>query len=249
MRREQLALQLYTVRRLAANDLPGTLRAVAAAGYRSVEVAGIREAMLTEVPRQLGATGLRAIAAHVALERFRADADGVVEWLRALECPRVVVPSLPDAERTTIDGVRRLAAELSELARSLGERGLTVGYHNHASEFAALDGATTWQVLLDELAPEVELEIDVFWASVGGRDPATTISEAGSRVRLLHLKDRAAGEGPRDAPAGEGTLDFRAIVQAARVAGVEWYIVEQDEPGDALRDISSAYRYLATLAD
>ncbi len=41
MQTDQIALQLYTVRRLAADDLPGTLAAVAAAGYRSVEVAGL----------------------------------------------------------------------------------------------------------------------------------------------------------------------------------------------------------------
>ena len=37
MQTDQIALQLYTVRRLAADDLPGTLAAVAAAGYRSVD--------------------------------------------------------------------------------------------------------------------------------------------------------------------------------------------------------------------
>ena len=50
------------------------------------------------------------------------------------------------------------------------------------------------------------------------------------RVRLLHMKDRAPGPEPHDAPAGEGNLDFPAIVDAGRAAGVDWYIVEQDEP-------------------
>ena len=76
----------------------------------------------------------------------------------------------------------------------------------------------------------------------------TEIRATADRVRLLHMKDRAAGPEPRDAPAGEGILRFPAIVEAARAAGVEWYIVEQDEPGDALVDISRAYRYLHGLA-
>ena len=62
------------------------------------------------------------------------------------------------------------------------------------------------------------------------------------------MKDRAAGPEPRDAPAGEGTLPFPDIVEAARAAGVEWYIVEQDEPREPLADIARALRYLESLA-
>jgi sugar phosphate isomerase/epimerase len=62
------------------------------------------------------------------------------------------------------------------------------------------------------------------------------------------MKDRAPGSEPHDAPAGEGTLPFPEIVGAGRVAGVEWYIAEQDEPGDALADIGRAFRYLSSLA-
>lgn len=248
MRPDQIALQLYTVRRLAADDLPATLRAVAAAGYRSVEIAGIHDASAAELPDLLDAAGLRAISAHQGLDRLRADWRGVADWLAALSCPRVVVPSLPDAERTTAEGVRALAAEVNELARRFADRGIRLGYHNHAAEFEPLDGTTAWRLLLDELAPDVEIEVDVYWASVGGRDPAAVIREAGSRVRLLHMKDRAAGEAARDAPAGEGTLDFPGIVAAAREAGVEWYVAEQDEPQDALRDVATAYRYLRRIA-
>ena len=62
------------------------------------------------------------------------------------------------------------------------------------------------------------------------------------------MKDRAAGAEPRDAPAGEGILPFPDIVDAARAAGVEWYIVEQDEPEDPLDDVARSLRYLESLA-
>ncbi|MDQ2966525.1 MAG: sugar phosphate isomerase/epimerase, partial [Chloroflexota bacterium] len=61
MQHDQIALQLYTVRRLAAVDLPGTLRAVAAAGYRAVEVAGLPETAPGELARLLSESGLRAV--------------------------------------------------------------------------------------------------------------------------------------------------------------------------------------------
>lgn len=248
MRHDQIALQLYTVRRLAAVDLPGTLRAVAAAGYRAVEIAGLPETSPGELARLLDEAGLRAIAAHEGIERLRNDMREVTDRLAEVRCPRVIVPWIPDGDRRTADDVRRYAAELGGFARSLADQGIRLGYHNHAFEFETFDGTTVWDVLLAALPPEVEIELDVYWAAVGGREPVAEIRATASRVRLLHMKDRAPGREPRDAPAGEGTLPFPEIVEAARTAGVEWYIAEQDEPREPLEDIGSAYRYLESLA-
>jgi sugar phosphate isomerase/epimerase len=249
VRADQIALQLYTVRALAAADLPGTLRSVAAAGYRSVELAGLPETAPGELARLLAEAGLWAIASHEGIQRLREDPRAVADRLDAIGCPRVIVPSMPEEDRRTLGGVRRFAADVGALARSFADRGIRLGYHNHAFEFAPLEGTTTWDVLLDELPAEVEIELDVYWVSVGGRDPVTEIRAAADRVRLLHMKDRALDPGPRDAPAGEGILAFPAIVEAGRAAGVEWYVAEQDDAGDPLADIALAARYLESLAE
>ena len=127
---------------------------------------------------------------------------------------------MPEADRATAIDVDRFASELGVHARRLARDGITLGYHNHDFEFTALDGTTVWDVLLAGLPPEVELELDVFWAAVGGRDPVTEIGAIADRVRLLHMKDRAPGAALRDAPVGQGNLPFPAIVEAARAAGV-----------------------------
>lgn len=248
MRHDQIALQLYTVRRLAAVDLPGTLRAVAAAGYRAVEIAGLPATDAADLARLLNEAGLQPVAAHEGIEGLRNDVRAVIDRFTAVRCPRIVVPGIPEGDRRTADDVRRFAAELGGFARTFAEQGIRLGYHNHAFEFEPLDGTTVWDVLLAELPAEVEIELDVYWAAVGGRDPAAEIRAIADRVRLLHMKDAAPGPERHDAPAGEGTLGFPAIVEAARAAGVEWYIVEQDEPREPLDDITSALRYLESLA-
>lgn len=248
MRDDQIALQLWTVRDQLAADLPGTLRAVAAAGYRSVELAAVADIPTAELVRHLDGAGLRPIAAHEGIERLRDDAGALIDRLTTLGCPRLIVPWLPADERRDRGGVQRFAAGLGGAVPALTAAGITLGYHNHDFEFAPLDGTTVWDILLAELPAEVELELDVYWAAVGGRDPAAVIRAASDRVRLLHLKDRAAGSEPHDAPAGEGTLAFPDIIAAARDAGVAWYVIEQDEPADVLADISRAYAYLTSLA-
>jgi sugar phosphate isomerase/epimerase len=249
MHSDQIALQLYTLRRLAAVDLAGTLQSVATAGYRAVELAGLPEIDASELKWMLDENGLQVVASHEGIERLRADAGAVAGRLVELGCRRAIVPWMPEADRATASALRRFTAELGDHARRLAQDGITLGYHNHDFEFAPLEGTTLWDVLLAGLPPDVELELDVYWASVGGRDPVTEIGAIADRVRLLHMKDRAAGPTPRDAPVGEGTLPFPAMIDAARAARVAWYIVEQDEPTEPLADIATSLHYLESLAD
>ncbi|HEY4190637.1 MAG TPA: hypothetical protein VGM28_09465, partial [Candidatus Limnocylindrales bacterium] len=155
MRHEQIALQLYTVRSRTAEDLPGTLRAVAAAGYRSVELAGMPTGAWPGLAAQLADNGLRPVASHEGIDGLRADPAAVADRLAAVGCPRVVVPWMPSADRATVDDVRRFAAELGVLSDFFAERGFAFGYHNHDFEFAPLDGTTAWEVLVDDLSPAV----------------------------------------------------------------------------------------------
>jgi sugar phosphate isomerase/epimerase len=249
MRKDQIGLQLYTVRRLTAVDLAGTLRAVADAGYRAVELAGLPTVATRELASLLDDSGLRIVASHEGIEGLREDPDGVAERLSTLRCPRLIVPWMPEADRRSVDDVRGFAAELAGFARRFADHGITLGYHNHAFEFAPLADTTVWQVLLAELPPDVEVELDVYWVAAGGRDPVAEIRATTGRVRLVHMKDRSAAPGSPDAPPGEGILPFREIVEAGRAAGVEWYIVEQDDPRDPLDDVARGLRYLETLAD
>ena len=245
---DRIALQLYTVRELAAVDLAGTLNAVAAAGYRAVELAGLPPAAPGELRRLLADAGLRSVASHESIDLLRANAAAVADRLADLGCPQIVVPSMPPADRLTSDDVRRFADDLNDLAGRVAGRGLRLAYHNHEFEFDALESTTAWDLLLECLAPEVELELDVYWAAVAGHDPVALIRATTGRVRSLHMKDLVADPEPRDAPAGDGTLDFPAIIAAGRAAGVDWYIAEQDEPVAPLDDIGRAYRYLAAIA-
>src|SRR6058998_3888837 len=103
MRRDQIALQLYTLRRLAAIDLPGTLRGVADVGYQSVELAGLPEIEAEELAGLLRDHGLRPIASHEGIDALRGDIGAVADRMLELGCPRVIVPWLPEADRQSTD--------------------------------------------------------------------------------------------------------------------------------------------------
>ena len=94
----------------------------------------------------------------------------------------------------------------------------------------------------------VQLEVDVFWVTVAGLSASEFVRNYTHRVPLVHLKDEAFGTtqqfNERVKPeafkeVGTGLLDFPAILQACEAAGVQHYIVEQDQtkgnPVDSLR--------------
>lgn len=240
MRADQIALQLYTVRDAAKRDFLGTLAAVAAMGYTAVELAGLNGVPAARVRQALDEGGLTAVSAHVPLAELKDRRAAAVADLHALGCTQVVVPWVGDAHRAPVAAVTTLAAELNELGRRLADDGLRLAYHHHDFEFKPLEGTSMWEVLTTQLDPDlVGLEIDVYWAQRGGHDPAALIADHAASLGLIHLKDIARG-GSADVPAGEGALDWEAILAAARAAGVAWYIVEQDNPRDALDDVRRA---------
>jgi len=248
MRKDQISIQLYTVRELAAADLAETLAKVAAAGYRAVEFAGFQGKTASEVRQLLDKHGLRASSAHIPITEFRARLDGVVEDLTTIGAEWGVVPWVAPEDRSPA-ALKAMASEFDGFATRLNEAGLKFAYHSHEFECTTRsdDGRTVCEQMVDVTTPGlVSFELDAFWAEVGGYSAAELLRTYPDRIGLVHLKDGRKNnlQPGSDLPFGEGDLDWDAILQAAEAANVEWYVTEQDNPNpaDPLGDITAAYR-------
>lgn len=242
---DQVAVQLYTLRELTAQDMLGTLRQLAAIGYRAVELAGYGNSAPQDIRATLDDVGVRAVAAHVGLQQLQQDPDTVLADLHILGCDYLVVPWVSEEYRGSREQVLSLAQQLNEWGRRVSAHGLRLGYHNHQFEFAPLDGSTMWEILAAATDPAlIDLELDVFWAVEGGFDPLDLLQRYGQRLSLLHLKDRSREPGGTDAPVGTGSLPWQQILAAADTAGTKWYIVEQDHPGNPLDDVRRSFEQL-----
>jgi len=248
MRYDQIALQLYSVRDEMRADPHGTLRAVAAMGYPAVETLLYTGDEARAIRATLDELGLSAAASHVALADLTSRFDAVADGMLALGSRFVVVPWV-GPELRGVANAPRLAATLNELGARAQEHGLRLGYHNHDFEFAREGETTLWEQLVAQTDPAlVAFELDVYWASVAGFDPAELIDRYVDRVRIVHVKERAPGDPPRFGIVGEGVLDWSAILGAAGRAGAEWYIVEHDKPDHPLPDMERGLRGLERVA-
>jgi len=219
------ALQLYTVREQLAADRAGVLAQVAALGYGAVEPFNI----LSDpdgLRADLDAAGLSACSVHAA--PAGEAAEDVVRAARTLGADTIIIPYLPPPRFADADGVQALARELNELAAGLAGQGLRLGYHNHDFELSSLvGGVPALEVLADQLDDAVLLEVDTYWAAVGGQDVPALLGRLGDRVRYLHVKD-----GPvvsRDdfmTAVGAGRMPVAEILAASPSA--RWHVVELD---------------------
>ena len=246
-----LGVQLYTVRELMARDPDGTLAALAAIGYRTVELHTRYQRTPAALRAMLDGHGLAAPSGHESIAALRANAGQVLDDAAVLGHRWVVLPWLDRADRTP-DGFHRVAAELNRWGEQARTRGLTLGYHNHDFEFAPLDGATDgrtgWDLLLAETDPSlVTFEVDVYWMAKAGRDPIDFVVRHPTRVALLHAKDATAAPERRMVDVGAGTLDFARLVREATRIGVGAVFVEHDQPTDALATARAGYAHLHPL--
>jgi sugar phosphate isomerase/epimerase len=233
-----LAVQLYTLRERLAEDLEGTLDALAQAGAREVELAGLYGRDASEMRRILDADGLSACSMHVKLERFEDEFDQVLEEARTLGVQTLILPWVPAPENASeADALVTRIVAAGERTRAAN---YPFGYHNHAFEFGEVD---LWSRLV---ATDLDLELDVGWARIAGHDPLAMLEELSGRILLVHAKDvRSEGDGWIDVVAGDGELDWPAIATASAEAGASHLIVELDTPSDD--PVEDARRSLATL--
>ena len=240
-------LQLYTVRDALGADLEGTLRSVAAIGYREVELAGLPGVTAQAMRASLKRHGLDAPSMHASYDRLQRDFDAVLEEARILGANYLVCPSVDAEERKTAEDWKRVCQTLNRIGQVVRSRGLVLAYHNHDFEFVPFaDGTTPFHLLMTETDPrDVKLELDVYWVAKAGLDPVKYLENGRDRILLLHLKDLASDGSTVEV--GAGVLPMEQIVRTALLAGARHLFVEQDTAVDSLASIGSSFRFLQQL--
>ncbi len=258
----RLGLQLYSVRDDAQADLKKTLLAVAGMGYDGVELAGLYGHEPEQVRNMARDAGLTVISAHVGLDVFREQGiRETVSAYRGIGVRYLAIPYLALQDRPNAPTFAQTKADIVSIAAECQKQGISLLYHNHDFEFARLPDGRSFLEALYDCAPQEQLqtELDTCWAHIVGQDPAAILRRYAGRAPLVHLKDYR-GDRPKShyeelgiphtpdphAPplefqaVGYGAQDIPSVITAAKDAGSEWVIVEQDNPASGMTAMESA---------
>ena len=238
--KDKISIQLYTLRSVLEVDLEGTLDALADIGFRKVELAGTYGRSATEFRKLLDARHIRATSTHVGID---GDINQAIADAKILGNKK---SNVAYANFATIAEWQTFAQRLDAAGKAYGKAGIEFGYHNHAHEYAPIDGVRPIDVIARNTnRRNVNFEYDLYWVVTGTADPVREFYRYAGRVKQYHVKDRAPDGGFADL--GEGNIDFRRIFRATRPLEVDEYIVENDQPVDALKCAETGYNYLANL--
>jgi len=251
-----IGLETYTVRDLFAKDPAGTLKQVAAVGYKEVEFnPEIEPALLKS---WLGEAGLSAPSGNVDTPKSVDDWKKTVDTARDYELPYVVVGDNPRLDSEAWKHRAELYNQCGKIAQAAG---MQLCYHAHFNEFAQLDNTCGYDILLTHCDPKVlKMEMDVFWVTYAGVDPLKYFKLYPGRFPLLHIKDLykdvavnphedPPANGPNPfAPVGQGKIDWARIFAHVGEAGAKHIFVEQDICNmPPLEAIKISFNYLKNL--
>ena len=258
---DTLGLQLWTVRNQMKKNAQGTLKAVKAAGYHQVEMGNVTSEKETfKIAKDLGLEVTSAFMDWTALGKNNQEPNFAPSLETAVEMKLkyLVFGYIGKGHRESVENYQQISERLNKAGIEAKEAGVELCYHNHSFEYAPLgdSGKCGYDVLIDEMDPEAwKMELDVFWAKLGGWDPVETLKgKLNGKVSQLHLKDLKAdvateydeGKVPKDAfqECGDGTINMAAVCEAGKTAGVKQAHVEQDQSPNPLQSIDESFRYL-----
>lgn len=225
--KNKFGLQLYSVRDDMPKDPKGVLRQIASFGYQQIEgfegSMGIYWGMSnTEFKRYIDVLGMTMVSSHC---NWKENLERKADEAAAIGMKYLLCPSL--GPQKNLDAFRQFAEQFNKAGQICKQRGMRFAYHNHDYSFKKVEDQYPQDVLMQNTDKDlVDFELDMYWAVAAGQDPVTWLHKYPNRFRLGHVKDRG---GKETTTLGKGNIDYPAIVKVAKSAGMEYFIVEQEQ--------------------
>jgi sugar phosphate isomerase/epimerase len=279
-----LGINVYMVTAAWSADPEGTLKALAAIGFREFETdlstfaperiravaagAGMACASVSVLPTPMRSGGLSLASETGALAQavHAAGADYLVCTLFPMPAGVELRPQPGESVQQvlarisrsqTADYWKRTADLFNARGEALRREGVKFAYHNHNAEFAPLADTNGLNILLEHTDPKaVAFEMDAGWVVAAGQDPAELLRAYPGRFRLMHVKDIAPTHQVNTVikadttEVGSGVIDWKRVISAAVVSGVQHFSVEQEPPYARMPPLEAArkgYEFLSKL--
>lgn len=249
-RLNRIGLELYSVRDDMQRDPEGTLAAVAAMGYRDVELLWSFN-NFGRTPAQVRATldklGLRAPSAHVEPDILLKGWEQSLAMAHELGQDYIIVPSFSGETSRTLDDWRQWADRFNTAGAVARKAGIWLAFHNEPNHMTPIDGKIPYDVFVERTDPKVvRLQLDVGNMVIGGGDPFAYLARYRDRYWSFHLKDVVADRSS-DTVLGTGIVDLKRLLAGIPDIDHKPCYVEQEGQKDALLHARQDCEFLKKL--
>lgn len=247
--KEIVGIQLYSVRDDMKKDPLGTLKQLAAMGYRYVEHASYSDRKfygypVKEFKKILDDLDMKMPSGHTFMGRPHWDEAKkdftdlwkfTVEDAAKMDQQYVISPALDGVYRKTYDDLKNYMEVFNKSGELCRKSGLKFGYHNHDFEFSEkLNGETVYDIILKNTDPSLVIQqLDIGNLYNGGAKAMDIVMKYPGRFLSLHVKDETPSTGGRDkyesTLLGTGIVNVKEVIDAVRKSTKDvHYIIEQE---------------------
>ncbi|MDR2514545.1 MAG: sugar phosphate isomerase/epimerase [Christensenellaceae bacterium] len=231
-------LQMYSVRDITKEDLPGALEKVAKLGYTLIEFAGFFGHSAQDVVTMLGKNNVKLSGTHTMITELLNDYEGTLAFHKAIGNKNYIIPSHDLSTKEKLD---QFIVDVNRIQPKLAAEGIRLAYHNHAQEFRPnQDGIIVYPELISR--SKIHFEIDTFWAFVGEQDPVALMEQLKDRLVFIHIKD-GSKEG-KGTPLGLGEAPVTAVYAKAKALGVPMVVESETLTPDGLTEAKICIEFL-----
>ncbi len=233
-----IGCQVYPVREALAKDFPGTLRQLAAIGYRTIEMCSppgyrssgfgpLENLSAAEMRKIIRDAGLACESCHYTFAELKDKLPERIAFAKGLGLKQMILSSFGLPNNAGLADWARAAEELNGIAAQVQKAGLACGFHNHNFEFREIDGVLIYDHLMSKFdAKLVRMQFQVAVINAG-YEAATYLRKYPGRFLSLHLADWSATE-KKAVPVGSGVVKWNDLFAAAKTGGVKNYFVEMN---------------------
>lgn len=246
---EIVGIQLYSVRADMTKDPLGTLKQLAAMGYKYVEHANYSNRKFygyapADFKKILDDLGMKMPSGHTVMGNLHWDETKkeftdlwkhTVEDAATLGQQYVISPWLDNRYRKDRSALLRFMEVFNKSGELCNKSGMKFGYHNHDFEFSEkLDGETLYDIMLANTDEKLVVQqLDTGNLYNGGANAMDVVKKYPGRFLSLHVKDEIkATEGNEKYEStilGKGIVNLKEVIDEVRktTKGVH-YIIEQE---------------------
>lgn len=247
-----MGLQLYSVRDDMEKDPLGTLKLLAAMGYKNVEHANYVDRKFygysaTEFKKVLDDLGLKMPSGHTVLLGSHWDkaANSFTDaWKQTVEDAAIVgqsyviSPWLDESLRKDYDGLLSFLDVFNKSGELCKKSGMKFGYHNHDFEFkSSLKNKQIYDIILEHTDPKLVIQqMDIGNMYGAGGRALDILKKHPGRFESMHVKDEIKskdkgemGDNYESTILGKGILPVKEIVDLFKKSGgTTQFIIEQE---------------------
>lgn len=247
--RELTGVQLYSVRNDMMKDPLGTLKQLAAMGYKHVEHANYVNRKFygyspKEFKKVLDDLGLKMPSGHTVMGKSHwvaAKKDFSDSWKYTVEDAAIVgqkfviSPWLDDSLRKTYDDIKAYMEVFNKSGELCKKSGMKFGYHNHDFEFSQqLNGESVYDIILNNTDPQLVMQqLDIGNLYNGGAKAIDIVRKFPGRFESMHVKDEILATGGNEkyesTVLGKGIVNVKEVIDLGRKSGgTIHFIIEQE---------------------